>query len=255
MAAVPDTVQLKKWYAQDVAVGLAGMFADIETTSDRDSKLLKQFCFSSILLKVCRETRHWGYVCDNTAPRENPRRNVAEILQRTIDDIVVGLPDPIANAHPVTRPEVVEEQAANICQVIAPESVDLVVTSPPYFGVVDYVKSQRLSFEWFGFDLEQRRQAEMGARSKRHRRQAAAEFTQQLNASFGAIVDVMKPGAACAVVFGVSPTRTFSFENLAAIFEEAGLFLHSGHARDVSLQRALKPSVLTERLYILTKPT
>ena len=32
-------------------------------------------------------------------------------------------------------------------------SIDLIFTSPPYYGVADYVKAQRLSFLWFHRDV------------------------------------------------------------------------------------------------------
>jgi hypothetical protein len=52
----------------------------------------------------------------------------------------------------------------------------------------------------------------------------------------------------------VSPKRGFSFENLLNILREVGFELQSDHTRELSVQRTLKPSVLTEQLYVLTKP-
>lgn len=36
---------------------------------------------------------------------------------------------------------------------LEPESVDLVLTSPPYFNAIDYVRGHRLSLVWMGHDL------------------------------------------------------------------------------------------------------
>jgi DNA modification methylase len=254
LAAVPSAVQLGKWYSPDVALGLASMHGDIQATSDPDARLLKFFCFSAMLLKVCRESRHWGYVCDNTEPKGSPPRNVAEIMHRTASEILDGLSQDPPPADLGTRPLVYEGSATTLHTVVEPESVDLVVTSPPYYGVVDYIKSQRLSLEWLGIGIEERRLQEIGARSKRHRRQAHIQFGDELRQSFCEVAKVMKPGAACAVVFGVSPKRDFTFERLLSILVDAGLELQSDHNRDVSVQRTFKPSVLRERLYVLTKP-
>lgn len=253
LSNVPSTVQLGKWYAPDVALGLANLHANIQSTADADIKLLKFFCFSAILLKVCRESRHWGYVCDNTEPKGSPPRNVAEILHRTASEILDGIAQDTAPTV-LPRPIILEGSTTTLDTAIKPDSVDLVVTSPPYYGVVDYIKSQRLSLEWLDIEIEEHRLKEIGARSKRHRRQANLQFAEELGQSFRAVARVMRPGAACAIVFGVSPKRDFTFERLLGILVDAGLELKSDHGRDVSVQRTFKPSVLRERLYILTKP-
>ena len=254
MTGVPASVQLAKWYSPDVALGLAGMHADIKVTQDPEAQLLKSFCFSALLLKACRESRHWGYVCDNTEPQGSPPRNMADILHRTADEILVGLVEDAPPRESAHRPSVLEGSAAVLDTMIEPNSVDLVVTSPPYYGVVDYIKSQRLSLEWLGIPIEEHRLKEIGARSKRHRRAAHLQFGEELRQCFAAVTNVLKPGGACAVVFGISPKRDFTFEGLLTILADAGLELQSDYSRDVSKQRTFKPSVLSERLYVLTKP-
>src|SRR5271157_3438189 len=60
----------------------------------------------------------------------------------------------------------------------------LVITSPPYFGVTDYVKAQRLSLEWMSNPIEPVRLLEVGARSKRHRRNAGESYLQEIRGAF-----------------------------------------------------------------------
>jgi len=249
--AIPSTVQAAKWYSPSVAMSLAAIHADIEATSNADARVLKTFCFSSVLLKVCRETRHYGYVCDNTAPKDDPERRVVDILARAANEIVEAFAE---RSSPKASATILECPASEITEHLDDQSVDLVVTSPPYEGVVDYIKTQRLTLEWLGIDLEQLRKRETGARSKRHRIKAAADFASELKQSFSAIHRVLKPGAPCAVVFGVSPHRTFTFDNLLDVLRQAGFELRSDHLRDVPVQRRMMPSVLNERLFVLTKP-
>lgn len=249
---VPATVQIDKWYSPAIASALATLHEDVLDTADSDARLLKTFCLSSILLKACRETRHWGYVCDNTDPRDHPPRDIIDILARATSDIVAAF---AARDRAAEKPaRVIEGPAKSIVDTMQADSVDLVVTSPPYEGVVDYVKSQRLTMEWLGLNIEQYRLRETGARSKRHRSNSLVRFSEELRESFEAVYRVMKPGAACVVVFGVSPQRGYSFEQLKSVLNEVGFTMQSDLARDVSVQRTLRPSVMTERLYVLTKP-
>jgi len=70
--------------------------------------------------------------------------------------------------------------------------------------VVDYVKAQRLSMEWFGQDIEVLRRREIGARSKRHRLDALEEYLAELQDCFTALHRVVRSGGYVAIVFGES---------------------------------------------------
>lgn len=252
LADAPATVQMVKWYSPNVAHDLLKLFTNIERTTDQDEKLLKTFCFSSILVKACRETRHWGYICDNTQPKDHPSRNITELLDESVSEILRAFASQQATA--LGQVNVFECDARKLKTVVEDNSVDFVVTSPPYEGVVDYVKSQRLTMEWLGLDINAFRASETGARSKRHRTLALRQFKDELLESFTAIHRALKSGAPCAVVFGVSPRRDFKFSDMADVFDKVGFVLEAEFDRDVSVQRSLKPSVLQERLYVLTKP-
>ena len=66
---VPPTVQLAKWYHPDTAAELSEIWSYICQLRGT-ARQLNEFCFSSILMPACSETRHWGYICDNTRPLE-----------------------------------------------------------------------------------------------------------------------------------------------------------------------------------------
>jgi hypothetical protein len=70
----PGTVQIHKWYSPGVARQLSLIWSLVEKTQDLE-RLLMSAAFSSILMAVCRETRHWGYVCDNTQPKGHRERD------------------------------------------------------------------------------------------------------------------------------------------------------------------------------------
>src|SRR5947199_6282482 len=78
-------------------------------------------------------------------------------------------------------------------------SVHLVVTSPPYYNMTDYVSSQRLSNLWFNSNGNQVRTQEIGARYKRHRITALEEYLRGMRESFSEITRVLKKGRFCCV--------------------------------------------------------
>ena len=53
---------------------------------------------------------------------------------------------------------------------IESDSIDFVITSPPYSNVTDYIKGQRLSFHWLNLgDINDLKRNEIGASVVRHK--------------------------------------------------------------------------------------
>src|SRR5581483_1606620 len=207
---IPSTVQASKWYTGPVAHDLGGLW-HLARELGSDRKLLAQAAFSSVLLDVCRETRHWGYVCDNTTPKGNHGGDVLGEFCRVLarierayvlrDEELAARSADLSAISPVT---VLTGETSAALSDFPPATFDLAVTSPPYFGVCDYIKAQRLSMEWFSIPLEHLRLREIGARSKRHRERATIEYAQDLRAAFVAVHRCLKKDGFLAVIIGES---------------------------------------------------
>src|SRR6266478_2080272 len=182
---IPPSVQAK-WYTKHVLEDLGSLWS-LNASYRGLHETISKAAFSAILLPVCRETRHWGYVCDNSTPLGSYERDVLSEYCKVLRKLRLAYSDretdriaTLGNRAKIASATIHCGDARDILGRIAAESVDLVVTSPPYFGVSDYVKSQRLSMEWFGIDIEPLRLKEIGARSKRHRSRAADEYLSEL---------------------------------------------------------------------------
>jgi hypothetical protein len=83
--------------------------------------------------------------------------------------------------------------------------VDLVVTSPPYFGMNDYVRSQYLTwliFPWPGY--EEQIGTESGSRRSRRSRVAFEGYLTAMENTFKGLHRAITPGGYLAVVIGNS---------------------------------------------------
>jgi DNA modification methylase len=255
---IPDSVQSAKWYVPAVADQLGRLWSLIQTL-DADSRVIAECAFSAILLSVCRETRHWGYVCDNTMPQSNRQGDVLSEFCRALERLDRAYRDRDAEitasgrSESIKRATVIGGDAATVLSTYPKASVDLVLTSPPYFGVCDYIKAQRLSMEWFGITIEELRLKEIGARSKRHRGEALKEYVDGLTAVFTATRRCMKTGAYMALVIGESAKRAGVLSELRTMFQNLGFSLKMEINRTVSAQRRLAPSILGEHLFILSR--
>jgi DNA modification methylase len=256
---IPASVQVAKWYTRPVAHDL-GVLWHLITELDSDAKIVAQAAFSSILLDVCRETRHWGYVCDNTTPKGNHGADVLDEFCRVLDRLERAyqirdqeLSARSADLGSIAQATVITGDTALALGTFPRATFDLVVTSPPYFGVCDYVKAQRLSIEWFSTPLEALRLKEIGARSKRHRERAPIEYANDLRVAFTTVYRCMKKGTFLAVIIGESAKREGVLSQFNAILEDIGFRLQCDINRNVSTQRRLAPSIMGEHLLLLVK--
>jgi DNA modification methylase len=253
-ATSPRTVQLDKWYTPQTGNSLRKLWEFIAADKGVLSVIL-QAAFSSILLAACRETRHWGYVCDNSKPKDHRERDV---LQLYIDSLTRYRNAYLARDQAVQQAlfpvEILEGNAVDVLQKLPSSSIDCIVTSPPYFGVADYVKSQRLSHEWFGQEIEPRRLLEIGARSKRHRRSAIADYTTELIGVFSECFRVSRKGAYALIILGQSPNRESAEEWFLAGVTQVGYRIESRQERSIRETRRQMPSILTETVLLLRKP-
>jgi hypothetical protein len=251
---IPPGVQLDKWYHRDTARQLAFLWSLISRSRSAHRDLL-QAAFSSILISVCNETRHWGYICDNTQPKSVRKidaiasyfdaldRYVGAYRQR--DDLLGdGVKLPLAPATVLTG------DAAEAMSQLKNGSVDLIVTSPPYFGVCDYAKAQRLSMEWFGIEIEPVRSREIGARSKRHRRTAAADYLHEMSLVLDESARVLRKGRHLALILGESGARSTTIPDVIRALDASGFRLIADEIRSVSIQRRQHPSIMEERVIV-----
>lgn len=259
LRAVPASVQLDKWYHPETGIELARLWLTINGIGSKYKPILLS-SFSAILIRVCNETRHWGYICDNTKPKglrrtiEAPKAFYNAVMAfrsgyRERDQFLWK-----KNAFPLERGEVRQGDALEILKDIPAASAGIVVTSPPYYGVCDYVKAQRLSMEWFEFDIETLREQEVGARSKRTRRTAGKEYLDEMAVFSREVARILMPGRFAAVVLGESKARDEVTGQVIQQLKDAGLKLALHKKRKVAAQRRQTPSIMEEDVIIMRKP-
>ena len=256
---VPASVQFDKWYSPGVGRQLRAVWDTIQGTEGLEHDLLAS-SFSSILMSVCRETRHWGYVCDNTEPKDHREKDCIAELKNRIGLLIAAYHrrDAYIMAHSEAKVEVsaasvICSDAKNLSTLLDAGSVDVVLTSPPYFGVADYIKSQRLSMEWNEYDIEPLRLLEIGARSKRHRQKAVIDYNDEMARVVTGIRTVLKPRGVAIMVMGESKARKSVVEDFKTMVKDTGLELTNELHRTISFRRRQHPSISEECILVFRR--
>lgn len=241
---------LEAWYAPDTLGQLRYIWRLIEQLDDRPQRAIVEMLFSDVLFSCAapgepvtstgkRRRHHWGWVADNVVPRSLKEHSVIALFRDRLRHTAQ-----IPRATGLGRGCVLREDARALS--VASGSIDLVVTSPPYIGVIDYARAHRLLYLWENWSLQTERSAEIGARFKRSRKLAVSEYLANMRDCWKELHRVMRVGAYCAVVIGESRrfpgTATESLRELEQLLPRVwGPVTRSPSRRRVSERLARDP--------------
>jgi hypothetical protein len=108
---------------------------------------------------------------------------------------------------------------------IEADSIDAIVTSPPYSIALDYVKNDEHALDALDVDMLELRKAMTGVRGK-GAKQKLALYNDDMKAMFGEVARVLKRGAGAAFVIGdatVDRTEVTTTDEMVTWAEAAGL--------------------------------
>jgi len=258
----PNYEENIKWYHPDTLRELTALWFALESQQETQYSEVGYAAFSAILKSCCSQDKHWGWICDNVKPEQFVYRHAfSKFIEKLAEykayakrlrQDVAELED---QALPVSEYIVHTAECRSILGEQREDTYDLIVTSPPYYGMTDYINSQRLSFLWFKHEAGALRTNEIGSRSKRRNTGASATYLQAMEQAFTNIYRVLKPGRYCCVVIGESPKRAPFLSELEEKWTAIGWILEESLERRIAKQRTLNPVLYNEKIYILRKGT
>lgn len=256
----PQHSELKGWYHPATLAELSVLLTQIVAIPNVSTRKCILAIFSSILKNTSSQGKHWGWVCDNVKPKpdEITYKNAFTNFLRASEEYISASKASYRSLKEISSNEVrrdsrrryklLQGDCVRNMQTIKENSIDLIITSPPYYGVADYIKSQRLSYLWFdidklskdklGFkDFEMLRTLEKGARSNRHRKNSRALYLEFILDFFKAASRVLKKDAYISMVVGESRAREETTEALIDCAFSSGFDLELRKERDIKLTR------------------
>ena len=273
----PNEDVLLRWYHPSTYRELLLILHQITRLKNNMFRNCAKAIYSSILKSASSQSKHWGWVCDNVTPKphEIQHKDAMEIFHKAFTSYTADserfLRDIRERDKRATRKSmrrrvsVYCDDALRALRRMDHSSVDLVMTSPPYFGVADYVKSQRLTYLWFtdsltktegfrGEDFEWLRQREVGSRSFRHRQTSFQLYTSYMSRFMHLAHRVLKPEAALAIVLGHSHARSSTADAIEGAAAEAGFRNYWSQDRNIKkTRRRLMAKVPSEQIIVFKK--
>jgi hypothetical protein len=149
-------------FDRHVLLELDGIRAGIDRTTDPRLRADLELVLSSMLTKLSRRT-------SDTSNRELPRRIAAgfpsRLFVRKTEELAKQLGEVASVMTNAPAPRVLEGDA-RVLASIEDRSVHLIVTSPPYPGVYDYLAHHEVRLRWLGLRADRFATNEIGARRR-----------------------------------------------------------------------------------------
>lgn len=256
----------EKWFVPAALSDVALVKTWTELHAPRHWRPTLRVLLSSLLKRSSRvRDYHYTYIVDRSrvgtpavsdpqlavlfADKLRSTHSAAESLRRVLRE--QGL------ANLAQAPTFKRARAERLTHIEA-ESVQLILTSPPYFGMNDYVRSQYLtSLIYQNADYERDLRLESGSRRDRNSAAALANYLTDMAAAFKECRRVLSPDGQLVIFLGHSRSRLAResnlLEQLAAALSEEGFQKEWGAKRRIRFRKITSTPSSSEHVWVLRR--
>lgn len=215
---IPHIPHRDKWFSNITCAELALIRACIAELKSTEASDIANLALSRIVTKVSfqdSETRYASTFRDVKA---------GETTKQFIQDLNFIL-ERVAQTDSILQYGIAKFITADIRDLdehtIPSESIDLIVTSPPYGNANDYHLYHRFRLFWLGFDPRSLAKIEIGSHL-RHQRDATGfdAYISDMMLSLKTMARLLKPGRYAALVIGDAVYKGIKFESAKVIAEK-----------------------------------
>ncbi len=224
--ALENSEYLVKWYHPQTLRQLIFIWDQISKFSNTKSYIVFQTIFSDLLF-ACTSTKrqstssggvrrhHWGWVADNVAPKELTRHNAIETMKQKLLNVL-----DIISRHSKDNLGTFSISHGDCRNLpLEDDTIDCIITSPPYISMIDYTMANRMFYTWMDWDLNKTRNDEIGARYKRFRKYSFTEYLKDIDSCCFELNRVLKPTKYCAIIIGASRKYPHALDEVVGIFK------------------------------------
>ena len=189
---IPDVTNIDKWFNEVSKCDLAIILHHINQIKDKNFKNFLLLGFSSIVRKVSNAKNSQQHLCIKKG-KKIPE--VFPLFEKKINLMMSQMKDyvsEIGDTKQYELPSLYTHDIRKMDKIIDPESVDIIITSPPYGTGSRYTDINRLNFEWLGLEKPK----------KDETLEKASDFKLELKKSMEKMYKVLKGGKFCFIVYG-----------------------------------------------------
>lgn len=220
---LPSIPNMDKWFPVTSRGELAWLRSQIDGLGSSTAQRIADLALSRIVLGASFQDSETRYA---SQPREIPSRATLAAFLASLDR-VTGRVEKTSRAVGKGGARFITGDSRALSEMgLHPDSMDLVVTSPPYGNAMDYHLYHRFRLFWTGHDPKQLSRVEIGSHLRHQREQTGFdEFMDELRPVLTQLLVVLRPARYAVFVIGDSiyKGRIYSSgEALAKVARQVG---------------------------------
>lgn len=254
---VPPIPNLEKWFNPIATEELVFIKSEIQKLSSQPATTLATAAFSKIITRVSNQDGETRYV---SKPKEVDRGYTVRVFKAELKSI-------LAKARQLSKQLQFRSASfitANLVKddPVGHESIDLVVTSPPYPNATDYHLYHRFRIFWLGHSPQELAGSEIGSHLRHQRNdRGIEEYLQEMQICLEKVRSSLRAGKYAVFVIGDSVFQKKEYKTAELVsdvaskvgFEVVGIVKRPVHATKRSFIGAAR-RLREEKLLILRKP-
>lgn len=216
---VPNIPNREKWFPDTSCGELAFIRACINTMESEIAKNIALLALSRIILKVSFQDSETRYVSKKKEIRKGDSINY---FLSSLESIV----ERVIKTAPELQYGVVNFTTADTRKLdpdrFPSESVDLIVTSPPYGNANDYHLYHRFRLLWLGFEPRSLGKIEIGSHLRHQKESSGFEaYLSDMTECLKEMSRLLKPGRYAALVIGDAIYKGITYKGAESVAEIA----------------------------------
>lgn len=256
---IPNIPNIEKWFSRVTCVELAQISYYIDKIKSQNVKNIALLALSRIVISVSFQDSETRYVSKTREVK------VGEAIKKYIDSLNFII-HRVLRTEPYLHYGITKFITADTKKVepelIPDESIDLIVTSPPYGNAYDYHLYHRFRLIWLGFNPANLSKIEIGSHLRHQKENSGFEsYVSEMSAALQNMFRQLRSGRYAALVIGDSIYNGQIYDSAEAIANQAkiigfnyvGIITRSIHQTKRSVTSAGRRAK-TEKILILQKP-
>jgi len=215
---IPNIPNLDHWFKKDVQNALTALLHPIQKVKDETIKNIMLLCVSSIIVKVSNQDSDTRYAA------VDKRINIYDVFKHFEESLkrIVKYGNKEGSVLPKTK--ILQRNILDFSTEEIDTPIGLVVTSPPYPNAYEYWLYHKYRMWWLGFDPNDVKQNEIGARAHYFRKnhQTSEDFVIQMDLIFSKLSELVIKNGKVIMVTGNSKIHGEIIDN-ESIIATAGL--------------------------------
>lgn len=218
-ANIPNIPNINRWFCEEVIGELALLRLLIDQTTDGLSRDAAQLALSRIIIRVSNQDSETRYTSVKKEIR--PTLTLRAFLE-SLKLIARRLEGAASELQYADVRFITGDSRKCLTGVVGENSIDLIVTSPPYPNSTDYHLYHRFRLFWLGFDPRELGKIEVGSHLRHQRNNSGfEEYKSDMAEAISGCIRVLAPGRYAVLVVGDAIFGGESFSTSDAICETA----------------------------------